>query len=41
MKMKKNVIILVESISNFENLKSNGLIKKTDINEILSILKRI
>ena len=30
-----------EAISNFENLKSNGLIKKTDINEILSILKRI
>lgn len=30
-----------EAISNFESLKNNGLIKKLDINDILSILKRI
>ncbi len=30
-----------EAISNFESLKNNGLIKKSDINDILSILKRI
>ena len=30
-----------EAISNFESLKNSGLIKKSDINDILSILKRI
>lgn len=30
-----------EAINNFESLKNNGLIKKSDINDILSILKRI
>lgn len=30
-----------EAINNFENLKNSGLIKKSDINDILSILKRI
>ena len=30
-----------EAISNFESLKNDGLIKKTDINDILSTLKRI
>ena len=30
-----------KAINNFESLKNNGLIKKSDINDILSILKRI
>ncbi|MCI8394511.1 MAG: serine/threonine protein kinase [Bacilli bacterium] len=30
-----------EAISNFESLRNSGLIKKSDINDILSILKRI
>lgn len=30
-----------EAISNYESLKNDGLIKKTDINDILSILIRI